>query len=63
MGGDSENFGGDTSTTTTSTVMTQFVQVQFTDTSSGADSVLWDFGDDSTATERNPMHTYTENGD
>ena len=40
-----------------------FVEVQFTDTSSGADSVLWDFGDGETSTERNPKHKYYENGD
>ena len=40
----------------------QFVEVQFTDTSSGADSVLWNFGDGNTSTERNPKHKFYENG-
>ena len=39
-----------------------FVEVQFTDTSSGADSVLWNFGDGNTSTERNPKHKFYENG-
>ena len=37
--------------------------VEFTDNSSGADSVSWDFGDGETSTERNPTHTYYSNGD
>jgi len=40
--------------------------VQFTDTSSGhVSSRLWDFGDGTTSTEQNPIHTYTfsDNGD
>ena len=40
----------------------QFVEVQFTDTSSGADSVLWNFGDGNTSTERNPKHKFYDNG-
>jgi|5B_taG_2_1085324.scaffolds.fasta_scaffold02148_4 PKD repeat protein len=40
----------------------EFVEVQFTDTSSGADSVLWNFGDGNTSTERNPKHKFYENG-
>ena len=39
-----------------------FVEVQFTDTSSGADSVLWNFGDGNTSTERNPRHKFYANG-
>ena len=39
-----------------------FVEVQFTDTSSGADSVLWNFGDGNTSTERNPKHKFYANG-
>ena len=38
-------------------------EVQFTDSSIGADSVSWDFGDGNTSTERNPLHGYTENGE
>ena len=38
-------------------------EVQFTDSSTGADSVSWDFGDGNTSTERNPLHGYTENGE
>lgn len=36
--------------------------VAFTDQSTNATSVLWDFGDSTTSTERNPLHTYTEAG-
>ena len=36
--------------------------IQFTDSSSGADSVLWNFGDGDTSTERNPIHNYSSNG-
>ncbi len=34
----------------------------FTNTSQNADTYLWDFGDGSTSTEENPVHTYTDNG-
>ena len=37
--------------------------VEFTDESVGADNVFWDFGDGNTSTERNPTHTYEENGE
>ncbi|MFZ4563885.1 MAG: PKD domain-containing protein [Bacteroidales bacterium] len=33
--------------------------VIFNNTTSGADSYLWDFGDGQTSTEQNPTHTYT----
>ena len=36
--------------------------VEFTDSSTGADNVLWDFGDGNTSTERNPLHNYSSNG-
>lgn len=40
--------------------------VNFTDTSDPGDAPItswaWDFGDDSTATDQNPAHTYTKNG-
>jgi PKD repeat protein len=36
--------------------------VQFTFTGANAASYLWDFGDDETSTDQNPVHTYTENG-
>ncbi|MBL0153489.1 MAG: PKD domain-containing protein [Chitinophagaceae bacterium] len=37
--------------------------VQFTSTSVGADTYLWDFGDGSpTSTDQNPIHTYTTAG-
>jgi len=35
---------------------------QFTNTSIGATSYLWDFGDGQTSTETNPLHTYTMSG-
>ena len=34
------------------------LQVSFTDTSSGATDWAWDFGDGSTSTAQNPVHTY-----
>lgn len=37
----------------------QPLAVQFTNSSSGYVSVLWDFGDGSTSTDINPEHTYT----
>ena len=36
--------------------------VQFTDNSSYAESVEWDFGDGNSSTDRNPVHTYLEAG-
>ncbi|MFM2283855.1 MAG: hypothetical protein RL222_1359 [Bacteroidota bacterium] len=36
--------------------------VTFTNTSTGADTYLWDFGDESTSTEKNPTHPYDEPG-
>ncbi len=39
------------------------LSVKFTDKSTGsAKSYYWDFGDGSTATERNPVHLYTRDG-
>ena len=38
------------------------VTVTFTDTSINPISWLWDFGDDSTSTEQNPVHQYTAQG-
>ncbi len=35
---------------------------QFTSTSTGADSYLWDFGDGNTSVQQNPFHTYTSAG-
>lgn len=40
----------------------QGASVQFSDTSIGAASRHWDFGDGHTGTERNPVHTYTAEG-
>jgi hypothetical protein len=34
----------------------------FTDSSVGAVSWLWDFGDGNSSTQQNPTHTYTSNG-
>jgi len=36
--------------------------VQFTDTTTGAISWQWDFGDGITSTDQNPQHTYTTGG-
>lgn len=36
--------------------------VNFNNSTSGAQSYLWQFGDDSTSTDQNPTHTYTEAG-
>ena len=36
--------------------------VDFTNTSTDADSYLWDFGDGETSTESDPSHTYVEDG-
>jgi PGF-pre-PGF domain-containing protein len=36
--------------------------VQFTDESQYAESVEWNFGDGSSSTARNPVHTYSESG-
>ena len=43
-------------------VIKQLHPVEFTDSSTGADSVLWNFGDGDTSTERNPIHNYSSNG-
>jgi PKD repeat protein len=41
----------------------QTLDVQFTDNSTNlAQSWLWDFGDGSTSTQQNPLHTYSGNG-
>jgi PKD repeat protein len=37
--------------------------VTFTNTSTDADSYSWDFGDETTSTEVNPVHTYAAYGD
>lgn len=37
--------------------------VNFVDSSSGAIYWLWDFGDNTTSTQRNPSHTYTSPGE
>ncbi|MBN2110744.1 MAG: PKD domain-containing protein, partial [Methanosarcinaceae archaeon] len=36
--------------------------VQFNDTSNDADSLLWNFGDGSTSTGQDPVHTYSSTG-
>jgi len=37
-------------------------RIKFTNTTLYADSYLWDFGDESTSTEENPVHDYVTNG-
>ena len=37
--------------------------IQFTDTSTNANTYFWDFGDGNTSTERNPIHTYQDDGE
>ena len=37
--------------------------IQFTDTSTNANTYFWDFGDGNTSIERNPIHTYQEDGE
>ena len=39
------------------------LEVDFTNTSVNADSYSWDFGDNESSTEENPMHTYSEDGE
>jgi len=36
--------------------------IDFTSTSTGADSYFWEFGDGTTSTQENPTHTYAANG-
>ncbi len=43
-------------------VLDQARTVTFTNTSVGADSYLWHFGDGDTSTETNPVHTYAATG-
>lgn len=38
-------------------------EITFSDNSANASSWLWDFGDDSTSIEQNPIHEYSENGE
>ncbi len=38
-------------------------EVRFDDQSAAADSVSWDFGDGNTSGDRNPTHTYSEEGE
>ena len=45
------------------TSMSSDLIFNFTDTSIGGNSWLWDFGDGTTSTEQNPSHTYTTEGD
>ena len=38
-------------------------KVQFNNLSTGADSYFWDFGDDTTSTQKSPIHTYSRSGE
>jgi len=50
--------------TASPTTGTAPLQVQFTDQSSGTiNSWSWNFGDGSTSSERDPVHTYAQAGD
>ena len=40
----------------------QYEEVQFTSTSSDADSYMWDFGNQQVSTEKNPVHTFMTAG-
>lgn len=42
--------------------VTQYDEVAFTNTSVGADSYLWDFGDGWTSAEENPTHVFKDAG-
>ena len=42
--------------------LTQTATVNFNNLSSSADSLLWDFGDNTTSTSLNPSHTYNSSG-
>ena len=43
-------------------VIKELQPVEFTDTSTNANNVMWDFGDGNSSTERNPIHNYSSNG-
>lgn len=53
---------GSTPTAGFTSVVTGVGAVNFTNTSVGAASYDWDFGDTNTSTQQNPAHTYTTNG-
>jgi PKD repeat protein len=44
------------------TVSTNNLNATFNNTSLNSDYFLWDFGDGSTSTEKNPVHTYSQSG-
>ncbi len=48
--------------TSDETIAFQGVPIQFTYASNGADSFLWDFGDNTTSTDENPVHAYNTSG-
>lgn len=39
-----------------------YQEVSFTNLSTDADTYAWDFGDETTSTDMNPIHVYTESG-
>ena len=60
--GTGTDYTTDTTNVNLITVVKYIQPIQFTDTSVDATTVLWDFGDDNTSEERNPLHEYTSNG-
>ncbi len=56
------NSGGGEVASASFTFAIDALEATFTDTSTGATSWLWDFGDGNTSTAQNPVHTYAGHG-